>query len=442
VEGNERTRERVVLRFVPFENGDVIDVDDPRIELTRYRLLGTGFFKDVQFSLRKGSRRGHVILVINVAERNTVVVNDLWMGLSADADTHGEARPLTTYAGLDVAETNLAGTGMTLGAALGIALDQFALRVRHLDPGFLGTQWMVSTSLLYNDANDFFGNARVRSTSQGADSDSAVVQYRRFGGSLGVGRDLSVATQLWAHYRLESIDAAPPVAAVHTRGGQQEPIIFDIVPGKSVLSSVRGTLQYDSRDHPFLPTRGWFSVVTGEFAVAPLGSDYEYQRIDVSASRWWPLPWARHVLRLELFAGAITGDAPFFEQYYVGDLSDFLPARILGLNFDRRPSPNFLGTAIEEVRYGLYAAKVGAEYRIPLYRGTRSIYGIDLFASGGIFALAHRRDIASPPRSYTGAATIPVDLTANFGFRMDTSVGGVGFSFANALRFVPVRGKW
>src|SRR4051812_45707545 len=63
VRGNTRTRDRVVLRYVPFKPGDVFDVDDPEVELSRYRLLGTGFFRDVQFSLRKGSARGFVVLV-------------------------------------------------------------------------------------------------------------------------------------------------------------------------------------------------------------------------------------------------------------------------------------------------------------------------------------------------------------------------------------------
>jgi outer membrane protein insertion porin family len=51
VRGNTRTRARVVLRYVPLSEGDVLDVDDPAVELIRYRLLGTGFFKSVELSL-------------------------------------------------------------------------------------------------------------------------------------------------------------------------------------------------------------------------------------------------------------------------------------------------------------------------------------------------------------------------------------------------------
>jgi outer membrane protein insertion porin family len=444
VRGNTKTSTRVVLRYVPFEPGDAVNVDAPALELARFRLLGTGFFRSVDFSLKKGSQRGQVILVIDLVERPTIVINDISLGLSADADNEGNKRPLTAYAGLDVAETNLAGSGITLGAAAAVAQSQYALRVRFLDPAFLGSSWMVSGTLLYNDARDFFGLAQKRDSNPNQNtalSDYAVVGYTRFGGAVGVGRDLSLATQLWVNYRLESIEANVPQQASHVRGFVREPIDFDIVPGRSVLSTIGGSLQHDTRDHPFLPTRGWLVNLAAELALSPALVDYNYQRIDLSVSRWWRLPWKGHVVSLNLFGGAIAGDAPFFEQYYVGDFSDFLPDRVLDLNFDRRPPPNFFGTEIAEVRYGKYALKLGGEYRIPLYRGRRSIYGIDLFGSAGIYSVAGERDLTDPPSAYSGLARVPVDITGNVGFRMDTSAGGFVFAFSNVLGFIPVRGE-
>jgi outer membrane protein insertion porin family len=444
VRGNTRTHDRVVLRYIPLRAGDVLNVDDPAVELIRYRLLGTGFFREVELSLEKGSEPGQVVLVVTVEERNTVVVNDVWMGLAADADARARSRPLTAYAGVDVAETNLAGTGVTLGGAMGIAQDQLALRVRFLDPSFLGGPLMTSGTLLFNDGQDFFGNADVRFDDDtiltGRLPDFAVVQYERFGGALGLGLDLAVPTQLWMHYRLERIEAGLPSAASHVRGTRgeldREPIDFHVLPGKSVLSTLSATLQHDTRNHPYLPSRGWFASVTGEVSLTPLGSEYAYTRIDARASRWWRLPWD-HVVRLELFGGIISGAAPFFEQYYVGDLSDFRASRLLGLNVERRPPPNFLDTTVAEVRYGDYAAKLSGEYRIPLYRGSRSVYGIDVFGSFGVFGIAGARDLSHPAGGYSGAARIPIDLTGNLGFRMDTSAGGFTVAFANALGFLP-----
>src|SRR5439155_24737930 len=109
-----------------FRAGDVLDVDDPEIELTRYRLLGTGFFKTVQLSLRRGSKRGSAVLVVEVVERNTFIVQNLWIGIAADEDTAGNSKPQSAYVGVQAAETNLAGTGITLGAGVGLAESQLA----------------------------------------------------------------------------------------------------------------------------------------------------------------------------------------------------------------------------------------------------------------------------------------------------------------------------
>jgi outer membrane protein assembly factor BamA len=451
VRGNTATLARVVLRYVPFRPGDVLDVDDREIELTRFRLLGTGFFRDVQLSLRRGTRRGSVILVITVVERNTIVVDGVWLGISADADPSGRASPLTAYGGARVTETNLAGTGIALGGAFAVADSQLALRARLADPQFLGSSWVAETELLYNAARDFFGNRDVQVDQGGtppalqsttmAGPSFAVVPYKRFGGRLAAGHDLSVSSQIVFGYRLEKIDTEDsfPRAASDYRGLDIEPIDFMLIRGSSILSTVGATLVNDTRDEPFLPTRGHQLVASAEAALAPLGSDYPYAKLTLRASGWVPLSWG-HVLQLEGFAGGVFGNAPLFERFYVGDLSDLLPDRVLDLNFDRRPPINYLGTDIVEVRYGNYAAKVDAEYRIPLYRGTRSIYGVDFFGSFGVYGLANEADLVNPARGYRGLRTVPIDLTFNAGLRIETQAGGFVFGISNLVGLIPVRG--
>jgi outer membrane protein insertion porin family len=443
VRGNVTTLGRVVLRYVPFRTGDVLDVDDREIELTRFRLLSTGFFRDVQLSLRRGTRRGAVILVVSVVERNTIVVEGLWLGISADVDSQGGSRPLTAYGGAKVTETNLAGTGTALGGAFAVADGQLALRARLADPQLLRTNWDAETELLYAAARDFFGNHDVlvgQNDPTQTFQDFAVAQYKRFGGRLAAGHDLAVSSQIVFGYRLEKIDVAPlPIAASDHRGLDVEPIDYMLIRGSSILSTVAATFAYDTRDEPFLPTRGQHVVTTVEASLTPLGSDYPYAKLALGASQWFPLSWG-HVLEIEGFAGAIFGNAPLFERFYVGDLSDLLPDRVLELNFDRRPAPNFLGTDIVEIRYGDYAAKINAEYRVPIYRGTRSIYGIDLFGSFGIYGLANPVDISNHARGYSGFSAVPIDLTFNAGLLIDTQAGGFAFGVSNLIGLIPVRG--
>ncbi|AKT37393.1 BamA/TamA family outer membrane protein [Chondromyces crocatus] len=443
IRGNTRTAERVLLRYVRFRAGDVLDVDDPEIELTRYRLLGTGFFSSVDLSLLKGSARGAARLVIDVVERNTFVVQNFWLSLAADEDTAGNARPQSAFTGVQVAETNLAGTGITLGAGIGLAADQLALRTRFLDPSLGGTGWSAAATLLYNDARDFFGSRDVSFESplleQREVTRYAVVSYKRFGATLGTGHDLGISSWFSLDYHLEQIDAVVPTVASHLRGQTREPLDFDILPGTTVLSTLRTAFTYDTRDAPFLATRGTYASASITAGLPPLGSDYGFARIELGAAHWLRLPWARHVLRLEAFAGAIAGKAPFFEKFYVGDFTDLLPDRVLDLAPDRRKPPNLLGTDIVEVRYGDFAARLEGEYRIPVYTGRGSIYGIDLFATLGIYSVASARDLSQPPSGYTGFARAPVDLTGNLGLRIDTSVGGVTLAFSNLIGLLPSR---
>lgn len=443
VRGNTTTLARVILRFVPFRAGSVLDVDDKELLLTRFRLLGTGFFRDVQLSLRRGTKRGYVVLVVEVVERNTIIVNDLWLGLSADAEPDGKARPLTAYGGIDVSETNLAGTGIALGGAIALADSQLALRTRFSDPRFLGSSWVADAQLLYNNAKDFFGNRNVLvdDPTQKTAQDFAVVAYRRFGGRLGTGHDVgSVATRVFFDYRLETIEATLPRAASHKRGLDVEPIDFYLSPGSSVLSTLSATLVHDTRDEPFLPSRGWYLLGLAELSLSPLGSDYAYSKIVLRGSRWMPLPWD-HVLRIEGIVGSVIGQAPLFEKFYVGDYTDLRPHRALDLAFDRRAAPNFFDTAIAEVRYGDYAARLNAEYRIPIYRGRKTFYGVDFFGSAGFYAIANARDWTNPARGYTGLARVPIDLTFNLGLRADTAAGGFAIGIANLIGFVPIRSE-
>jgi outer membrane protein insertion porin family len=442
VRGNTKTLARVVLRYVPFHAGDVLDVEDSELELTRYRLLGTGYFRDVQLSLRRGTRRGNVILVVDVVERNTVVVNDVWLGLSEDVDGNGNARPLTAYGGAQVTETNLAGTGIALGGAFAVAEQQIALRLSLADPQFLRSNWIVKGEFLYNGARDFFGNEDVLLDDPTQPfADYAVAQYTRIGGRVGAGHDLGVSSQLYFDYRLEEINASLPLAASDHRGTEVEPIDFMLIDGSSVLSTLGTQFINDTRDDPFLPTQGHRVELGLDVALSPLGSDYPYEKIVLRGSQWFALPWGGHVLELRAFAGAISGNAPLFERFYVGDLSDLLPDRALDLAFDRRPAPNFLSTDIVEIRYGSYAAKLDAEYRIPIYRGTRSIYGVDLYGSAGFYGLANQQDFQTPAPGYSGFATWPIDLTFNLGLRVDTQIGGFVLGISNLVGLIPIRGE-
>jgi hypothetical protein len=70
----------------------------------------------------------------------------------------------------------------------------------------------------------------------------------------------------------------------------------------------------------------------------------------------------------------------------------------------------------------------------------RSIYGVDLFGSFGIFGLANEQDFVDRARGYQGFSSLPIGLTFNAGLRLDTQAGGFTIGIANLIGLIPVRG--
>jgi outer membrane protein assembly factor BamA len=211
--------------------------------------------------------------------------------------------------------------------------------------------------------------------------------------------------------------------------GTTAPIDFDILDGSSRVATAAVTLDYDTRSDPVLPRSGARIVGSVEVGV-PAVSSYTYGKALVQASLYAKMPRG-HALGVHLLGGAIVGDAPYFDRFFIGDLNLLLPRRALGMNFSTQPSRNLLDTSIAGQRYGDYAARALVEYAIPVWRRKGVVYGGDFFAAVGLLGLASDGDL-SPPGGLTWSK-LPIDLTGDLGLRLDTYVGIFTISIANAL---------
>jgi outer membrane protein assembly factor BamA len=433
VQGNDRTRSETITRTMLLAEGEAFRADDPRVEASKVALLATGFFEEVRFSLQRGSRRGWVVFQIHVRERWTLLIDNLAFGYTT----------ITPFGGLGVTELNLFGTGSQLSAAFVVGDEQQAYRLSFLDPAFLGSNWSLLAALRISDAQDYLGFRGVQSIRPDrlVERDHATIDYWRAGGTFGTGVRISERMRVDLGYRFEWINADLPIAASYQRGapgaGMTTPIPLDLLPGQSLVSGVGVVFSYDTQDDPFLPTSGMRLRAGIDLAHGALGSDYSFAKFTVDWAMHFQLPWD-HTVTLSVFAGAILGNAPLFDQFYVGDLSDLIPGRVLDLNFHDYPALNLLGTSIVEMQYEDLAAKVAVEYSWPLYRSRSGfLYGLDLFLSLGFYSLASAGDISLQIPGYAGASVFPIDLTGDLGFRIDTMIGLFRLSFSNVMGLIP-----
>jgi outer membrane protein insertion porin family len=222
----------------------------------------------------------------------------------------------------------------------------------------------------------------------------------------------------------------PPLQARTLPSGAVTPIDFMVKNGASRVGTISASLDLDTRSDPILPRSGMRIALSVEASSELLGSSYDDVKAVLDASFYKKMPHG-HALGFHLFAGAIGGDAPYFDRFFVGDLNLLLPRRALGINFSTQPSPNLLNTNIAHHRYDNYAGRLLVEYAVPIWRHRGLVYGGDAFVAVGLLGMGSEGDFAAPGSS--SWQSLPIDLTGDLGLRLDTYVGVFTISIANAL---------
>lgn len=433
IRGNTATQGEIIRRALPIVPGDVLNAMDKRLRKARFKVLALGFFRDVKFAMRKGSQRGNVIIDIDVVERGTFVMNKLWYGRT----------PLSPYwLGIDVAERNLFGLGITMGGGVIYAAnhddvqggrDQWAAELRLSDGSLRGTRWGAHGSVTLVHGSESY---RV----QGDDDDAEranfrAFPYRRFGGRFNASYDLTALSRLSFGVRLESIIAELPAAPTRmTEDGRIAGIDLHLEPGDTTVTAVGLTFDRDSRSDPILPHAGSRIAAAFELGSSSLGGDYDFATLFARYEHWWPFGNSdRHAIGVRLAGGVVIGNAPRFDRIYISDLTTMLTPRPLGLVLSNASPIDFLRTRDEKPIYGEIGGIASIEYVTQLFRGfgaRKRVYAGDYFVAFGVWGLAETEDYL---RDRAFFASLPVDLYINTGLRVDTDLGRFEFSIANAL---------
>lgn len=434
VVGNGSTRSELIIRALPFSVGDVLAAADPKLRKAQFKVLSLGFFRGVSMAIRRGSSRGRVVIVVQVEERGTVVLNRLWFGSSTLAPW---------WIGADLSERNLLGTGLLLGGGFLYAShddvpgsdDQWAGELRTAVPAISGPRWSAFASLTGARGSEAY---RVRGDSQDTSAAShRAFLYRRYTARAGVTRELTSLSRLSGGARAELLDADLP--AVPTRiddDGQYSAVDLHLDRGRSRVMSVAVTYDRDTRPDPVLPHAGSRLSLSAELSGALLGSSYDFATLLVRYERWWPLRVAGHAIGIHLGGGVVLGDAPRFDRLHIADVNHMLSQRALGLLVSANAPLDVLSTAADKPPLGELGGAATVEYAYRLFGNrSRRIYGGDLFVGLGLWGLSE----TASPRTRDRALwdSLPIDVFVDAGLRVDTDIGVFELTVANALGRVP-----
>lgn len=412
--------------------------EDARVQRARARLLQTEAFERVTLRLRPlPGDPGRVSLAIEVEERSSLEITDLYLGTSRFTPFRG---------GLQALERNFLGRALQIGGGfvwgtlprqVPRSRRQQAFRLHLAAPRLHGSRVGLAGTIYVHSASEPY-----RIAGREDDPDPALfrtVDYGRIGGILGTTFRPADRLVFGLDYRFERVGALLPENPVYTApGGAVTPIDLELLPGVHRLTSVNLGLNYDGRDEAARLGKGARVALDLQLSSPLVGSEYEYIKLVAGGAYTFRLPW-RHWITPSLVAGQIAGRAPRFERFFAGDLSDWTPGRELGLIYTTRSPVDVFGTGIDRRVLGSLFARLDLEYVWPLFQRNR-VRGIKagyLVWSTGVFTFAGDADERAKRRA-AGEWAAPLGFNANFGLRLETVIGAVELTVGNVLRRTPL----
>jgi len=304
IEGNDKTKEKVITREINIEPGDLFNFETVKKSLQK--IYNLGFFEDVSMKLEPGTEEDSIVLVLTVIEKNTGK-----FGIGAGYNSEEGLMAFTSYE-----EENLFGGGQKVQAKIEIG-GRTTYQISFLEP------WLVNTpTSLGFEVYDTVNNKE--------DKEEGVIlaEYdeERLGGRLILGRKITDSVKLGLELKSERVT-------------------YNLISGTlpedtdvGLTNSLVPTFSYDTRDNVFEPTSGWYHSFSLEKAGGFLGGDYDFTKynltlrayistkfiedvVDISSVKKITDNLSKGVLALRAMGGIADTDLPSFAEYQVGGMN-------------------------------------------------------------------------------------------------------------------------
>ncbi len=333
IRGNRRTRDKVIRRELAVMPGDIYD--EVRVRRSETRLMNMGYFNRVRVFDQPTREPNRYDLIFDVEEGRTGE-------LSAGAGFSSIDRVIG-FASIAQNNFDLFGWPHFTGGGQRAQLQtQFGSRrtdvnLYFVEPWFLDRQLEFDVNLFRRDLRYF----------------RSEYEQRSIGGIVGLAWPVGRFSRLRVAYGLQEFDIR------NVRESASD--IIKEEEGKRSRSAVSVTLRRDTRNRPFVPTRGNLSVFTAELAGGPLQGDTDLYGLSARTSQFFPL-WFDHVLSFRGAAEVVEeyGDSdrvPIFDRLFLGGMRD-----IRGFRFQDVGPKDENGQPIG----GRSSAFFSAEYTVPV----------------------------------------------------------------------------
>ena len=420
-QGNNKTRDKVIIREMRIEQGDLYDSD--KVDQSVRRLRDLQYFETIDVRTRpapppeEGAVPGarYVDLVVEVKEMTT---GRLLVGAGINTSAGLVGRIALEQDNFDISDLpdfnqygiwalspglSFMGGGQrfSLVAEPGSRVSRYYMDFR--DPWFL--DYPVDFTLSAYLADRFFDG----------------YAFRRAGGTVGFGKRFSREFTAGIRYRREEVkvhglDAGSPIEAVRQAGTHD-------------VGAYRFYADLDTRDSRIFPTRGGLFSSYAELGGPPAGGNVGFWKYGLEGGiyqKLWELPSGTpNILHVRAETG-LAGPAfnepelPIFERFFAGGIGSIRGFEFQGIGPRQTVPPGDASVG------GQFLFLGSAEYIIPLYKEDYQMY---IFSDVGTLTSDIRLDAFDQLRVSTG-----------LGFRLNLPVMGrlpLSLNFAVPLKKEP-----
>lgn len=298
IQGNDKTRDRVVRREIVTYEGD--KYSQSKLELSKNRITALGYFERVDMSEADGAEPNGIVVTYDIKERATGTFQ-VGAGFSSI-----EQFILTAQ----VDQQNLFGHGQSLSLQAQISGIRQLVQLQFIEPYFLGTLW--SLSLDAARTSNAFQAYTTRSTGGGIAFGHPVFH-----------RNLRLAVRYSADYTEVGATTGGFFSTSAQAATFQTRTPFANAQRGGFTSAGRLSLTWDSRDNRLFPSKGIYASISTEAADPYIGSERTYIRHRYFGRFYYPLLLGA-VLRLNTEAGLVTSrkleGVPLYERFYLGGI--------------------------------------------------------------------------------------------------------------------------
>lgn len=294
IQGNNKTKDKVLRREVALAPGDVYD--SVRGDASKKRLENLGYFEKVDISSQDTNIQNRKNMVVTVEEKRTGSVT-FGAGFSSVESLLGFVE--FQQGNFDIANfPYFTGAGQKFRARLQYGLKRKDLLLSFTEPWFMNQRLSLGFDI-FASQKDFLSSEYSQQT---------------VGSSVRLAKPLDAFWTASMKYQVENIKIYDMDSDVSPELAREA--------GSRSKSAVTFALSYDTRDNVFLTRKGERFEISTELAGGPLYGETNIHKVSIEGQKWFLLPWDI-IFSVNASTGVVDryGDSefvPIFDRWFVG----------------------------------------------------------------------------------------------------------------------------